>query len=276
MKAIKRLTNLICLAALLVAGLWSNIRYIEPNRLEIKEINLVKEGTYDYEPRSIVQFSDTHLGHEFDLDELERLVDKINKQKPDLIVFTGDLIDNTALYEDRNGISAVLSKLKSKYGKFAIWGNHDYGGGGTNYYARIMGESGFTVLKNNHERIELEDGRSINMIGLDDGLLGKPDVEKAFKSVQEADYNVLFMHEPDLMDEALDQDVDLALAGHSHGGQIKLPFIGPVLTPVLAKHYTHGLYELEPDQYLYVNTGIGTTKIGVRFLNPPEITVFKI
>jgi len=186
------------------------------------------------------------------------------------------LIDIPSQFEEKSEISSILGKLRSTYGNYAVWGNHDYGGGGVRFYEDIMINSGFTLLRNQHNVIELDSGQLITMIGLDDAMLGYPDIEKSFIGVGDQGVNLLLLHEPDLVDEIETNRFDLALAGHSHGGQVVIPLFGPLVTPPFAKIYTKGMYELATDTYLYVNSGIGTTKIAVRFWNPPELSVFDL
>lgn len=248
---------------------------IEPKRLVTREFD-VELSLESRESIRVVQFSDTHLGPDYSLQQLEKLVDRINELEPDIITFTGDLIDVASEFEERSEISGILGKLNSAYGKYAVWGNHDYGGGGVRFYEDIMIKSGFKLLRNQHSTIELDSGQFITMIGLDDAMLGQPDIEKSFMGVNGQGANLLLLHEPDLVDGIEVDRFDLALAGHSHGGQVVVPLFGPLVTPPFAKIYTKGMYQLATDTHLYVNSGIGTTKVAVRFWNPPELSVFDL
>ncbi len=237
------------------------------------EVELSSEGR---DSIRVVQFSDVHLGPNYSLQQLEKLVERVNELEPDIIAFTGDLIDVPSAFEGRSEISDILGKLRSRYGKYAVWGNHDYGGGGVRFYENIMSESGFKLLKNQNSAIELDSGQKITIIGLDDAMLGHPDIEKAYTGVDDKGDKLLLLHDPDLVDNIKADRFDLALAGHSHGGQVVVPFLGHLVTPPLARIYTKGMYQLADDNYLYVNSGIGTTRITVRFLNPPELSVFDL
>lgn len=222
----------------------------------------------------VIQLSDIHLSDSFTLDALSNLVSKVNEQKPDLVVFTGDLVDRFATFEGLDEIAPILSKIDAPLGKYAVWGNHDYGGGGVRYYENIMQEADFILLQNSGELISINETKTLWLAGLDDGLLGSPDLTKV--PAQNADYNILLLHEPDLADDGSTLGYQLLLSGHSHGGQISLPFYIPV-TPPLARKYKRGFYEMNDKTTLhYVNAGIGTTKIPVRFMNPPQIAVFTI
>lgn len=248
---------------------------IEPKRLVTREfeVELSSEGG---DSIRVVQFSDVHLGPHYSLQQLEKLVERVNELEPDVIAFTGDLIDVPSAFEGRSEISDVLGKLRSRYGKYAVWGNHDYGGGGVRFYENIMKESGFELLKNQNSVVELDRGQKTTIIGLDDAMLGHPDIEKAYTGVDDQGDKLLLLHDPDLVDDIKADRFDLALAGHSHGGQVVVPLLGPLVTPPLAKIYTKGMYKLATDSYLYVNSGIGTTRITVRFWNPPELSVFDL
>ncbi|WP_277585066.1 metallophosphoesterase [Psychrobacillus antarcticus] len=263
------------IASVVVAGLAVYSFKIEPKRLVTKEYELeFSSGGTD--SIRVVQFSDVHLGPNYSLEQLERLVDRVNDLEPDIIAFTGDLLDVASEFERRSETSGILGKLSSRYGNYAVWGNHDHGGGGVRFYEDLMMKSGFTLLKNENSIIELESGQVLNIIGLDEAMLGKPDVQKAYSGVDDRGAKLLLLHQPDLVDEIGYDNFDLALAGHSHGGQVVVPTFGPVVTPPLAKKYRKGMYQLGTHTHLYVNSGIGTTRIPIRFWSPPEISVFDI
>ncbi|WP_223145583.1 metallophosphoesterase [Sporosarcina sp. ANT_H38] len=263
------------IASIVVAGLAVYSIKIEPKRLVTQEYELEFSSGGEDSIR-VVQFSDVHLGPNYSLEQLERLVDRINDLEPDVIAFTGDLMDVAFEFEGKSEISGILGKLSSRYGNYAVWGNHDHGGGGVRFYEDIMMKSGFTLLKNQSSTLELESGQVLNIIGLDDAMLGKPDIQKAYSDVDNQGAKLLLLHQPDLVDDIGYDNFDLALAGHSHGGQVDIPTLGPVVTPPLAKKYRKGMYQLGIHTHLYVNSGIGTTRIPIRLWSPPEISVFDI
>lgn len=250
--------------------------YIEPKWIVVKN-HKISLDKINGQSIKIVQFSDTQLGEFFSLKQLEEVVDKINKTSPDIVIFTGDLIDNASNYNDINKVSKILSNIKASQGKYAIYGNHDYGGGAVRYYNSIMTEAGFKILKNSSTSIKLG---SINLkiFGTDDKLMGGYDMNSTIKGISSNDINLLLIHEPDLIDDFKGSPIDLALSGHSHGGQVRIPFYGPLKKVVFAEKYTHGFYTIENKRKtkLYVNTGLGNTRLPFRFGNIPEITVFTI
>lgn len=250
------------------------ITFVERNMLIVKNEDIVLQENNENELK-VIQFSDTQLGEFYSLENLKKVVDKINKENADIVVFTGDLIDNAAKYNDKDKIANILKQINSKQGKYAIYGNHDYGGSAFAYYESIMSEGGFKVLKNESINIDINN-KKVSIYGADDGLLGKNNIEKTMKNIKEENLNILLLHEPDLIDKYDEYPIDLALAGHSHGGQVYIPFYGPIKKNELSKKYYKGKYKIENGIELYVNTGLGNTKVPFRFLNVPEITVFNI
>ncbi|NFG40374.1 metallophosphoesterase [Clostridium botulinum] len=278
-KILKRIFITIILIPAICFGIFAYSIYVEPNLLSVKNIEINNSSNIKNEDTiKIAQISDIHLGEYYTIDKLEKLVNKVNSQNADIIVFTGDLFDNVSKFEDTSKVAPILKKLNAKIGKYAIYGNHDYGGGAKNIYKNVMEDSGFKILVNDQANVKLDSGKTISILGLDDALLGNPDVEKTARNIKESNYNLLLLHEPDLSDKFVSYNIDLILAGHSHGGQVKIPFLGEIVTPPLAEKYKDGLYNLNTQRntQLYVNSGIGNTKMPFRFMNVPEVSIFEI
>ena len=272
LRMIKWIFTLLCLLGLI----FIYAIFIEPKLLTTEQVEVSSEYTDSKTGQmlTIAQFSDTHLGFQFDLEKLKKTVDKINAQKPDLIFFTGDLIDHASSYDQIDEVGAVLAQLEAPLGKYAIYGNHDYGGGAQRHYQQICAEGGFTLLVNEVQKITLSNNKLLCIGGLDEVLLGDPDpaaIEAQFNPVA---VNILLLHEPDYIDQ-FETMPQLAVAGHSHGGQIQLPFFGPLITTAYAEKYTDGAYPLG-HTLLYVNTGLGTTKLPMRFAVAPVITFYQV
>lgn len=248
---------------------------IEPYMLSVEKVELNQE--YMQNSLRVVQISDLHIKENFTYKNVKKVVDKVNKQNPDIVVFTGDLYDNYSIYNDDENIMNLLSQINSKYGKLAVYGNRDYGGGAVRAYEDIMNGAGFTVLKNDSIDVGLENGGSVTFIGLDDCMLGEP----YMPYVEGKDYVFLLAHEPDMVNDYQEYDYNLALSGHSHGGQIDIPFFDKINDKAIevtefCKMYKAGLYDIAENKQIYVNTGIGTTHISARFGVVPKITVFDI
>ncbi|MCY8580404.1 metallophosphoesterase [Bacillus haynesii] len=258
------------------AGGLGYARYLEPHMLETNLIpirhRLIPKG---FDQFRIVQFSDTHLSEYFTADELSNVVSQVNALSPDLIVFSGDLIDKPHRYREHERAVNALKKLSAPYGKLAIFGNHDHGGYGTKVYQTLMTSAGFRVLRNDLMKLELIDGSVIEIASLDDLMLGSPDYEGILSKLSEKAFSILLVHEPDAALTAKQFPVNLQISGHTHGGQIQIPVFGPLITPPYGEIYTEGMYETA-GMKIYVNRGIGSTRLPLRFLSKPEITVFQL
>lgn len=272
MKFLKRLV--LCIVIILIVAGYT--KYVEPKLLMVKkhDISLKDEGTQNLK---VVQFTDTHLGEFFSLEQLEKVVEKINSENPDIVVFTGDLMDNASKYQKVYDIASVLEDINAEIGKYAVYGNRDYGGGAVREYENIMEEAGFKVLVNSSDDI-IFNNKNIKILGADDALMGSYDYKSTTKNIKNEDVNILITHEPDLIDDFFDYPIDLALTGHSHGGQVYIPLYGPAKKTALAEKYTKGIYNMENERetQLYVNSGIGNTKLPFRLFNIPQIAVFNI
>ncbi|WP_017753538.1 metallophosphoesterase [Calidifontibacillus oryziterrae] len=261
---------------LLTAGGYSYARFIEPKNLSINNHELHSfKIPQSFDGTRIVLFSDTHLGHYYSINEFTKLINIINEQAPDIILFTGDLIDAPNKYKDINKIAPLLKQLRAPLGKYSIYGNHDHGGYGSEIIRDIMRESDFKLLINEHEKLFNKRNDYIFISGLDDAMLGNPDIDKTLLGVELQTFTILLAHQPDIIKELGNYPIDVQLSGHSHGGQVQLPFYGPIFTPIGATTYYEGFYKVGPIE-LYVNRGIGTTRVPFRFLSPPELTIFTL
>ena len=270
--------RIIAILFVISVSLYTYARFIEPNMLSVQYENisnkLISESSEDIK---VLQFSDTHLSEYFSIEDLKKVVNKINDENPDIVIFTGDLVDHYYKYSytgDITQIWEVLSQINAPLGKYAIYGNHDYGGGAERVYKDIMENSGFVTLVN--DKVSLKE-YNLNIIGLDDSIFGNLDIEKLNELLDDSYFNIVVSHEPDVVDLMLEYNIDLFLSGHSHGGQVNIPFINSILPP-LGEKYTKGLYEFENarNTKLYVNVGIGTSQIPFRFMATPELSVFTL
>lgn len=275
---VKSVVELMTFCIMVGACIFMYARYIEPELLVVKEVALKAQSLQLNEPLKIVQCSDLHLGPDYDMAHLERLVEKINTLEPDFIIFTGDLIDDNTSFTDTDETIAILNKLSANLGKYAVIGNHDYGGNGIKRYKKIMQNTGFDLLINESKQVILKNNKVLNIIGLDDVRFGKVNIPQAMNNINQEDYNIVLCHEPDIADEVATYPIDLQLSGHSHGGQVRVPFKGAILTPPKGKKYIKGMYNIAGNSRmkLYVNVGIGTSQQRFRFACLPELTVINL
>lgn len=276
---LKKSIGALVTAAALGSGGYFYAGKVEPQLVNVSKLMFShKDIPVGFQDFRIVQFSDTHLGFQYDLIQLKEVVNKINSLTPDILFFTGDLMDAPNEYDKIDEIVPVLQKLKAPFGKFAVYGNHDHGGYGSDIYKEVMENAGFKLLINEASEVKLLNNEHFYIVGIDDAMLGNPDIEKALEAVPNDSFKLLLSHAPDLADDAEPYNIQLQLSGHSHGGQVKIPFIGALVKPPFAEKYYEGLYAIgeNNDLTLYVNRGLGTTRLPFRFLSKPEITLFTL
>ncbi|MFC3038644.1 metallophosphoesterase [Virgibacillus xinjiangensis] len=274
---IKKAAGSLLAMAGLGGGTYYYAREIEPYLLQVNEEDIsLPTISPAFDQFRIIQFSDTHIGFHYDIQQFQKLVKKINELEPDLIVFTGDLVDKPHRYDWNENLTNALRKLQAPFGKYWVYGNHDHGGYGTDKLAEVMESADFQLLQNSHTVIEKEAERFI-LAGIDDVVLGRPDISESLQQVNPELFTVMLAHEPDIADVVAEFPVDVQLSGHSHGGQVQLPFIGHLYTPAFAEKYVEGRYNIPHHQLsLYVSRGIGTTRLPYRFLCKPEIHVYSL
>lgn len=248
--------------------------FVGTKGLIIREYNVTNDKIpSSFNGFKIIHFSDLHYGTTIKEKELKNLVSEINSLKPDLVVFTGDLLDGDYV-PNENDIKVLIRELNlidSSIGNYIIRGNHD----SWKEYQKIIDNINFKDLNNKNELIYDKDNTPILLVGLDDCLENKTNIDEAFNYEYEEDYyTILLLHEPDLMDK-LTKHVDLALAGHSHNGQIRLPFIGKLYTPNGSKKYYDEVYNLN-DTTLYISGGLGTSKVPFRLLVKPSFNFYRL
>lgn len=239
----------------------------------------------------IIQISDVHSGSFSDPSKLEHAIDLINQQNPDLVLFTGDMVNNVA--DEFKSFIPLFSKIKAKDGKFAVLGNHDYGDYVTwtsldakkkNLETLIDYEkqAGFDMLRNEHRIIE-KNGEKIYILGVDNwGLKPFPqfgDIDKALENIPQSATKILMSHDPTHFDYVVKQhpgNVHLTLSGHTHGMQFGLDLKNIKWSPVQYRYPKWAdLYESE-GKLLYVNRGFGVLGYPGRVGVLPEITLFEL
>ena len=243
---------------------------IEPRLLVIKRIDI--KTNFDINDLKIVFFTDTHFGKYYNQSNLEKIVDAINSEAPDVVIFGGDFFDNYIRDSDNldsDYITSELQKINTVYGKFAVMGNHDYGGGALKIYEQLMENSGFTLLKNENMII-----KDLKITGYDDYLLGQTE-SSGYSIAYDGMYNIIVTNEPITANSVTSNSENLILSGHTHGGQVTIPFLTDKIMPKGSGEYVKGIYNLG-NSTLFVSSGIGMTILPFRFLNPPEIAVINI
>jgi len=255
---------------------------VEPTWVDVTHLRMSLRGLgASFEGYRLVQISDLHCGSSVPMIYLWRCMDRVNELQPDLVVVTGDLVSRgERAFPER--AAALLSRLQAADGVVAILGNHDHGHaapdtpGDTWWVGRITQSvmaRGHRVLRN--ESIRISRGEAgLRIVGLDDCWARAFDVPKAFAQVDGLDPVVALTHNPDTFERLCDTEAQWILAGHTHGGQIKIPLLGPPFVPIRNKAFVAGKYQMN-DRHFYVNRGLGWLR-RARLNARPEITLFEL
>jgi len=220
----------------------------------------------------IVQISDFHLYPYTTSGLVRKAVEMANNLKPDLTVLTGDYV--WRIVDAAYDLAAILSGLDAKHGMYSVLGNHDYWTNAA-VVTDAFQQQRLPMLVNKGVPIQVGNAK-LFLAGLDDGWSGHPDLDAVLADAPPEAPVVLLYHEPDLADQvSLDGRIDLQLAGHTHGGQVRPPNRKPYFLPYLGRKYDFGLYQVN-GMWLYTNPGIGMISVPYRYNCPPEVTEFTL
>jgi predicted MPP superfamily phosphohydrolase len=268
---------------LIIAAILLYSRFIATKGLVTKEYKITSSSIQDnFHGFKIVHISDVHYGRTTDKKDLNNMVKEVNLLKPDIVVLTGDLIDRDTKLDDnlKGEISEALSSINANVGKYAISGNHD-----SNFseWESIINDSGFKNLNDTYELIYNDGYTPILLAGLSSNLNNQVDITERYNKILEYSnnenikelYKILLIHEPDYINNIDYSNFNLILAGHSHNGQVRLPFIGGIILPNGAKKYYKEHYKINNTD-LYISSGIGTSGISFRLFNKPSINFYRL
>lgn len=277
------LTIIILILLIISTVLYS--RFIGTSGIKVKEYKVETSITDNFYGLKIVHITDLHYGRTINKKELLKIVTKINMQKPDLVLLTGDLIDRdtkmtVAVAQD---IIGALQKIDVTIGKYAIEGNHDYA---FKNWSTIITGAGFTNLNDNYDLIYKDTLEPIIVAGISSNLKNRTTmttkmekVNTYFSALTEESirpvYGILLIHEPDYIDNLELANFDLILAGHSHNGQVRLPLIGPLILPDGSKKYFDSYYKVGNSD-MYISSGLGTSVLDLRLFNRPSFNLYRI
>jgi len=294
-----------------IVGIWP--RFIEPRLILTTHKNLpIRNLPKELYNLKILQISDLHFHYQTSPSFLNQLIDKCQKLRPDLIVFTGDFLCYSQL-EEPERLKTFLGRFDAPYGCYAVLGNHDYAsfvsvnGQGdydliepstasslsrafsrlqttitltkhTTERARatplhidllsLLEDTPFQVLHNSTRAISIK-GTKLNICGLGEHTVGKMDPQTAFSTYNKEYPGIILLHNPDGAPHLRDYPGDIILSGHTHGGQVNLPWMWKKFTTLENMHFQKGLIKCD-DKWLYVNRGLHSV-LPFRWFSPPEI-----
>ena len=265
--------KIILIIILVIAGIILYGRYVNTKGLKVKEYAIINETLPEnFHGLKIVHFSDILYGQTTTINDIAKMIKKINELKPDIVVFTGDLFNKniTANDSEIKLLTEELSKIKTNLYKYAIAGDSD--SSNYNNYQSIMTNSGFIILNNSNELLYYKGNTPIKIVG----LTNTEDLESSYKEeALEPSFTIALMHEPDQIEKISEYRTDIAFAGHALGGVINIPFIGGIIKNDGANKYITD-HHLVNNTDFYVSSGIGTDNIKFRIFNKPSINLYRL
>ena len=256
-----------------VAGISAYARLIEPHHYWISETDIfIRDLPERFEDFRITQLTDVHHSRILGLDEVRRVVELAQQTRPDMFVLTGDY--TTSYRRFIEPCAEALSSLNAPEGVWAVLGNHDHYTD-PELTTRALERHHISVMNNAHTTLR-RGPDSLQLSGIDDWTWNAVDWTRAFSGLNPSTPTVLLSHQPSVLDFEQTRDVSLILSGHTHGGQLRLPFVGaPARFATTDLKYDRGLFRRGETQ-LYVSSGTGVIGLPVRLGVRPEIAVLRL
>lgn len=271
----KKILKIFITMLILIILLLLYSRFIGTIGLNTKEYTIEDNNiSNDFDGIKIVHFSDMHYKRIITKDRIDKIINEINLINPDIVIFTGDLIDQDSEIneDDITYLKEVLSKINAKYGKYSVIGNHDYSID-IEILRSIYKESNFNLLENSYDIIYGKDNNKLYIGGISTGAFSDTVLNKM--KYDEESYKIIILHEPDYTDEIISLNPNLILGGHSHNGQVNIPYLKKYFVPTGSKKYYDEHY-LVNNTNLYISSGIGVSRYNFRLFNHPSINFYRI
>lgn len=271
-----KLTKILFIILAIFILFFCYISLIEPSIINVKEYKVEATNLPNsFHGLKIVHFSDIHYGTKINKKQLDKIVTKINNINPDIIIFTGDLIDKNIKPNDeiKKEIKTSLSKLECTLNKYAIYGNED-----NNYkdYEEILKSANFTLLNNETKLLYYKDNTPILIGGFNSENTNYSIIKENIEETSTSQlFKIILIHEPDNIDQLIEYNPNIVLSGHTLGGLIKLPFLKPLFLEEGATKYYEDYYKIKNTE-LFISNGLGTTDLNVRLNNYPSINLYRL
>jgi predicted MPP superfamily phosphohydrolase len=271
MKKHSKAAKMVCgIFLILIAALFC-ISYFDVKYPKVNYVDVVSDKLSTQSSFKILQVSDCHDSrlNDFVLDSAGRL-------EPDIIVITGDLISaETNSFENTYRLVEELVKVNPSI--YFVSGNHEWVNKSRNYFLQGLAVRGVKILNNKNKSINI-DGNTINLCGVDDFYTSHGDLDKASEGIEKDSFTVLLSHSPNVIEKLDNDDIDIILSGHTHGGQVRLPLIGAIAAPGqgLFPKYSKGMYNVQERTLLYIDSGLGTSIIPVRLFNRSQLSLITV
>jgi uncharacterized protein len=250
---------------------------IEPYWVKHEHLLLpIRNLPLELEGKTLVQLSDLHIGSQANWQTINEQLQRVQKLSPDFVVYTGDFVsyDTAAQFDQLRGV--IQHTPLGRLGTVAVLGNHDYGHGWNQSdvaaeIVTILADVGIDMLRN-----DVRDTHGLHIAGIDDYWGTNYAPERVTAVLSPHTPTLVLCHNPDVVDQPVWNGYQgWILAGHTHGGQVKPPFLPPPVLPVENKRYTSGAFDVGNGRFLYINRGLGNL-LSVRFNVRPEVTIFTL
>lgn len=267
-------TGALAAATVAASAILYRARHTSPYYPRLESLDLeVADRLALARPFRIGFVTDTHVGPFIRASDVDRAMTLLLASSPDLLLLGGDYICESPRYAPEAAAVLGAHAAATPYGAVAVLGNHDYSCDAPRLTS-FFEQQGIRVLRNEAARIETPSG-DLWIAGIDDAILGAPEVSRAFADVPPDAAAIALWHEPDWAAETARHNPILQLSGHSHGGQVRLPFLGNIAAPSGGRRYVYGLNHAA-GMPIYTSRGVGAYRPPIRFRCPPEVTLITL
>jgi uncharacterized protein len=266
----RNVIKIVVAAALLIAA----DMVFEVNFPIVREINIDTEKLEKGKAVTLLQITDFHGGPSDET--VKRLIKALGNIKLDTVLITGDLVDRST--ENFDNVYALIKELRSICPSiFFVSGNHEWSNDRKKELLVKLKDMGVVIINNRGSSFAASSA-DINICGVDDAYGRMDNIEKAMKSVNSNKYTVLLSHSPKIRQRLGGYSPDLILCGHTHGGQVRFPFIGAIIEPGegFFPYFDKGMFKLKGNSLLYIDSGVGTSKLPIRLLNRSQVSIIRI
>lgn len=269
---IRKWVKIVFFIIVLISCFFIYSKYLGTKGLKVKEYAIINSNIPEnFYGLKIIHFGDIHYKITTNKNDLKNIVKEINLLKPDIVIFSGDLFDKNIKYtkKDIKDLTDIFKSINFNIGKYAIKGENDI----NDNWEKIIKDSNFIDINDKSEIIYSNGLEPIFLVGINDYKNIKDNINSLYN--EKYKYSILVMHKPDYINNIDYNNFNLILSGHSHGGQIVLPFIKGIIRPNKAKIYYDNYYKLNNTD-IFITSGIGTHKYKLRFLNKPSINLYRL
>lgn len=248
--------------------------YLDTNTFKVNKLQFYSNKIPVDKAVHILQITDVH--NKVFGENNEALIQSIEDLNPDMIVLTGDLIDRkTTEFHHMLALVEELTSLQEHV--FFVTGNHEWENPNKEGFLKGLEERGVKMLNNENSELTINQVK-LNLVGIDDSSMNHDNVKEAFAGLNNDRYTILLSHSPTIVEKERSLAADLILSGHTHGGQVRLPLLGALVSPDegLFPTYDKGTYSMHSNQFLYIDSGLGTSVAPIRFLNQAQMSMIRL